>query len=103
MPGISEQNDEPQQNSSEAGSTESVRDESSAAVVDNENAVPPVEVNQTDKINKFLLKSFLERMNTETLAANDVNDDSTENFDEREWQWNVGRTRNTVKVKSKLN
>lgn len=86
MPGLSERNDEPQQNSSEADSTESVRDESSAAVVDNENAVPPVEVNQTDKINKFLLKSFLERMNTETLAANDVNDDSTENFDEREWQ-----------------
>lgn len=103
MPGISEQNDEPQQNSSEASSAESVRDESSAAVVDNENAVPPAEVNQTDKINKFLLKSFLERMNNETLAANDGNDDATENVDEREWQWNVYRTWNIVKAKSKLN
>lgn len=85
MPGISEQNDEPQQNSSEAASTENASDESSAAVVDTENAVPPAEVNQTDKINKFLLKSFLERMNNETLRANDENDDSMEKVDEREW------------------
>lgn len=85
MPGISQQNDEPQQNSSEAGCAESASDESSAAVVDNENAVPPAEVNQTDKINKFLLKSFLERMNNETLGANDENDDTMENVDEREW------------------
>lgn len=89
MPGIFEQSDGPQQNASELNSEVCVSDESSAtADVDNENTVPPAEVNQTDKINKFLLKSFLERMNQEMLGAEDADDATMDGADERDWQWN---------------
>lgn len=86
MPGIFEPCDGSPHNASEMSSTERVSDESSVAAVDNENSVPPAEVNQTDKINKFLLKSFLERMNSEMLGADEANGDTTGNADEREWQ-----------------
>lgn len=86
MPGIFDQNDGTPNNASEISSVERVGDESSAAAVENASSVPPAEVNQTDKINKFLLKSFLERMNHETLGAAEEDDDTAGNVDEREWQ-----------------
>lgn len=101
MPGIFEQNDEPHEDGSAENHTECVSDESAAAGVDNENPVPPAEVNQTDKINKFLLKTFLERMNNEMLAVNEENGESTESTDEREWLWAGGR--NVENLESKFN
>lgn len=87
MPGIFDPNGEEKQNNGEVNSEECVADESSAAAAAaNENAVPPAEVNQTDKINKFLLKSFLERMNNEMLPVNVDGEESMENADGREWK-----------------
>lgn len=98
MPGIYEEIAEPEtQNVIEMSSAEErVNDESSNGVVDEANAVPPAEVNQTDKINKFLLKSFLERMNNELVATNDDRMETTDGEDtaaaataptnDREWQ-----------------
>lgn len=103
MPVIFESNDGSPPSVSESSSTERVDDESSAATVDAANNVPPAEVNQTDKINKFLLKSFLERMNNETLPATDENDASTERGDEREWQWRATGGRKSQNLNQKLN
>lgn len=102
MPGIFEQNDgAAHSNTSEMNNAEHVSDESSVAADDSTSSIPPAEVNQTDKINKFLLKSFLERMNNETMDTGEENDESTENAEEREWQWN-GRSEKIIKSQIKI-
>lgn len=86
MPGIHEA-DESQESSSTEPSAEIV----AAATADDVNSesnnsseTPPKEANQTDKINNFLLKSFLQHINNQQLNA-----ESTEgNSNESEADWN---------------
>lgn len=78
MPGIYEgQPENPSQNSSAIESDA----RSDVQPAETENEQPPRESDQTDKLNKFLLKSFLQHINNQSPPepvepnSDDVNDD----------------------------
>lgn len=70
MPGIHEV---------DGGSNNKTTEQHSEVIAENVNdpsEMPPKETDQTDKINNFLLKSFLQHINNQ--AANSMNAESTE-------------------------
>lgn len=91
MPGIYEANTTSSDNvPSEApvqseSMAESVEPSSTHAECD-EQEKPSREIDQTDKINKFLLKSFLQHINNDPIPAEAVEELVNESDGEWEWQ-----------------
>lgn len=82
MPGISERIDENHPHENELNET---TDNEAAP----EETATPREITQTDRINKFLLKSFLERMNNQIGEANGNGDNAEADADADEWAWDT--------------
>lgn len=83
MPGIFENGDESINKASENGSSDFVQPETSESST--EETSTPREISQTDRLNKFLLKSFLEHINNQTI---NVHADSVERNDVSDCDWN---------------
>lgn len=86
MPGIQESNATSENAQSEAPVQNPPMDELALQSSSTEDDQPTRESDQTDKINKFLLKSFLQHINTHPV---NMSTDSVErNSDESDGDWN---------------
>lgn len=87
MPGIHEANTASENASqSEASVQNPPVDEFTIEASSTENDQPPRESDQTDKINKFLLKSFLQHINSHPI--NMPTEPIEQNSDESDGDWN---------------
>lgn len=83
MPGVFDASNDAEKTAEESNVGTSEQNDSS---VDRNNDDTPTELNQIDKINKFLLKTFLERINNHPM--NMQSDDLAENNADSENDWN---------------
>lgn len=86
MPGIYEANTQSENVQSENVVENAQPDELSVQLSATENEETPRESDQTDKINKFLLKSFLQHINSHPI--NITTESVEQNPDESDADWN---------------